>query len=121
MAAIEYDFDIVGGPFDGAPALAWIDDGEHPTPERIFVGVCGVGRHCGTSKCRRGAAHISFWLPEEDDRPMKNVYPYRKQEEFVQRVRGGGLSGRTVYAVGGLLDPRNFGEAARAPEPLVTA
>lgn len=112
---ITYDFVIVGGGFDGAPALAWRDDGKHPPPAKIFVGVCGEGMGCGTSKCRRGAAHISYWLPDEDGRPRR-AQCYSKQEEFIE---GGGdeLSGRAVYAIGGLLEPRNFGARAHEPVP----
>lgn len=109
-----YDFDIVGGAYDGAPALAWIDDGKHPCPPAIYVGVCGVGMDCGTSKCKPGASHISYWLPDEAGRPT-TAKPYRKQEEFVERDDAGELHGRAVYAVGGLLDPSNFGEKARVP------
>lgn len=111
---IAYDFDIVGGEFDGAPALAWLDDGKHPPPELIFVGVCAKGQHCGTSKCKRSVVHISYWLATEADRPTA-ARSYSKQDEHVVRVEGV-LKGRAIYAVGGLLDPRNFGQAARVPE-----
>lgn len=130
---IEYDFDIVGGEFDGAPMLrAWIDDGKHPVPDLIFVGVCGRGRDCGSSKCSTRVAHVSYWTPEEADRPVK-AQPYPKQTEYVRTdAESGEMAGRAVYAIGGLSDPRNFGEAAREPagadrglfapeEPLVTA
>lgn len=123
---IEYDFDIVGGEFDGAPALAWIDDGKHPPPELIFVGVCDVGTHCGSRKCSRQVAHVSYWTPDEA-RPT-GAQPYPKQSEFVRtEVQSGEMSGRAVYAIGGLTDPKNFGERAREPvgvgasDPLVTA
>lgn len=123
---ITYDFQIVGGGFDGAPQLAWQDDGRHPPPSVILVGVCGKGVHCGTTKCRRSAAHISYWTVDEDSIPA-NAQRYSKQSEHVGRVDGDedGLRGCVVYAVGGLLDPRNFGAKARVPipsaEPMVTA
>lgn len=111
---LPYDFVVVGGGFDGAPALVWVDDGKHPPPPVIFVGVCAKGMHCGTSKCRRNGAHVSYWLPEEDGIPS-HVERYRKQEEFVERdeAEEDGLRGQAVYAIGGLLDPRNFGAKAR--------
>lgn len=129
---IRYAFEVVGGPFDGAPGLLWNDDGKHPPPELIFVGVCGKGRGCGTSKCRTNVAHVSYWLPEEEDRPPDST-PYPKQNEFLLRdPHTEEMSGRAVYAIGGLSDPKNFGDAAREPagtrdvsyrraDPLVTA
>lgn len=113
---LTYDFQIVGGGFDGAPALAWRDDGKHPPPPAIFVGLCGKGVHCGTSKCRRGETHVSYWLPDEAERPH-GTQEYRKQTEHVVRDGDGGLEGRAVYAIGGLLDPRNFGARAHEPVP----
>lgn len=112
---LRYDFDIVGGEFDGAPGLAWLDDGKHPPPDLIFVGVCASGAHCGSAACRRAVAHVSWWERDEEGRPTK-AQPYSKQEEHVRRdEETGALSGRAVYAVGGLLDPSNFGAAAREP------
>jgi hypothetical protein len=108
-----YEFDIVGGGFDGAPGLAWLDDGKHPCPDSIFVGRCPVGQHCGSSKCSTSKAHVSFWTPDEQGRPLGAV-SYAKQSEFVVREDDGELAGRAVYALGGLLDPRNFGAAARS-------
>lgn len=124
-AVIVYDFDVVGGSFDGAPALAWQDDGRHPPPDVILVGVCDVGMTCGTSKCRRKAAHISYWLPEEDGVAL-GAQRYRKQEEFIQTraSEDDELRGRAVYVTGGLMEPANFGARAREPigaDSLVTA
>lgn len=111
---VEYDFDVVGGPYDGAPALAWRDDGKHPPPDVIFVGVCERGE-CGSSKCRgKRKAHVSYWTPDEDTMP-RDAVRYRKQNEFVKRDDEGELHGHAVYAIGGLMDPRNFGEMAREP------
>lgn len=112
---VEYDFDIVGGAYDGVPELAWRDDGRTPPPELIYVGVCPRGVHCGTVRCKRAVEHVSYWTPEEQTRPP-SAQPYRKQDEFVARDAADTLNGRAVYAVGGLLDPRNFGERARRPE-----
>lgn len=126
---IVYRFDIVGGPFDGAPGMSWLDDGKNPPPESIYVGVCRKGLHCGSSSCKRGAVHVSFWMKDEDGRPP-DAMPYPKENEFVQTdPESGEMRGRAVYAVGGLRDPRNFGESARQPvevggvksDPLVTA
>lgn len=110
---LTYDFDIVGGPFDGAPGMMWADDGKHPPPGVIYVGVCGKGTDCGSSACRLGAVHVSFWTANEDDRPT-SCFAYGKESEHVERT-GEELRGRVVYAVGGLSDPRNFGAKAREP------
>lgn len=121
---ILYRFEVVGGPFDGAPHLAWVGDDEHPPPETIIVGVCGVGVHCGTSKCRRAAPHVSWWEVGDPETPATQTARYRRQEVALLRDYDGELSGRAVYAIGGLMDPRNFGERARVPmgsDPLVTA
>lgn len=123
---ILYSFDVVGGPFDGAPHLAWIGDDEHPPPETIIVGVCGVGAHCGTSKCRRGSPHVSWWEVGDPETPATQAARYKRQDVSLLRGDDGDLSGRAVYAIGGLMDPRNFGAMAREPvragsDPLVTA
>lgn len=126
---IEYTFEVVGGPFDGVdlPAPAWADDGKHPCPALIFLGMCRQGA-CGSGRCRgRRITHVGYWLAEEPQRPA-DAHPYRLQREYVVRGEDDAgeetLKGRAVYAVGGLLDPRNFGTAARVPQasdPLVTA
>lgn len=109
-----YDFKIVGGGFDGAPGMRWRDNGRCPPPPVIFVGRCERGEHCGSSACRRAAVHISYWTEDEETRPRR-AQRYRKQEEFIERGEGDALSGSAVYAIGGLMDPRNFGEKAREP------
>lgn len=114
---LPYDFAIVGGPFDGAPGMQWLDDGKHPPPDLIFVSVCGKGRDCGSSSCRPSAKHIAYWTPDEE-RP-RDAISYRKQSEHVERCEAEAcivpLHGKAVYAIGGLLDPRNFGTVAREP------
>lgn len=117
-----YEFQLVGGSFDGAPGLKWIDDGDHEPPVAIFVGRCVGDRSCGMSACRRGKRHVAFWT-EEEDRPT-SCRRYVKQEEFVRRDDAGELRGTVIYAIGGLLNPQNFGERARVPvgeESRVTA
>lgn len=117
-----YGFQVVGGPYDGAPGLEWIDDGDHAPPAAIFVGRCRGDGTCGMRICRRGKRHVAYWTGEED-RPT-GCRRYEKQEEFVRRLEHDELRGTVVYAIGGLIDPRNFGERARVPEgadPLVTA
>lgn len=110
-----YRFDIVGGPYDGTEGLCWRDDGEHPPPDRILVGTCARGVTCGLKACSPARVHTAYWTADERDRPARTI-EYRKQEEFVERGEEGddALRGRVVYAVGGLLEPGNFGEAARA-------
>lgn len=119
-----FDFDIVGGPFDGAPGMKWLDDGEHPLPELIHVGICGKGAHCGSSACRRSARHVTYWTPDEEERPLGCV-GYAKENEFVQRGEDDALTGRAVYAIGGLTDPRSFTAteyaAAGGGPPVVAA
>lgn len=113
---IEFEFDVVGGPFDGAEGLHWRDDGKHPPPERIFLGVCRGTKLCGMRACRQGVEHVAFWTPDEETRPPGAV-AYRKQDEYVVRVETTDeLHGHAVYAIGGLLDPRNFGALAQVPE-----
>lgn len=123
MSEIEFEMDIVGGGFDGTPGLRWLDDGRHPPPPAILVGACTKGMCCGTEACRPTLAHVSYWTPDEATVPPGAV-SYRKQDEFIERDDAGAPKGRAVYAIGGLMDPRNFGASARVPagsEPLVTA
>lgn len=112
---IEYEFDIVGGGFDGVAGLSWRDDGKHPPPDLIYVGRCPKGQNCGMAACRPAKVHVAFWTPDEQARPPA-AQPYSKQQEFVVREEeGDALFGRAVYALGGLLDPRNFGAVAHLP------
>lgn len=117
---IVFSIEVVGGPFDGAPGMSWQDDGEHPPPDVIFVATCpGRGpATCGTGACQRARKrHVSYWTADEA-RP-NGAQSYAKQEEFVVRAQGEAddeLRGRAVYAVGGLLDPRNFGALAGVGE-----
>lgn len=117
---LRYGFVIVGGPYDGVEGMKWDDDGEHPTPTVILVGRCEKGDDCGAQSCTKKTAHVSFWLPDEKARPVKLVR-YEKQRDEV--VRGEKppheLTGRTTYAIGGLLDPRNFGALAHEPAGMV--
>lgn len=110
---IVYEIKVVGGGYDGAPGLRWLDDGKHPPPAQILVGVCKKGEHCGASVCNTKVTHISFWTTDEDDVPLA-TQRYEKQEEHVLRDDET-LDGQAVYAIGGLLDPRNFGAAAKVP------
>lgn len=107
-----YGFQVVGGPYDGTPGLEWIDDGDHAPPPAIFVGRCRGDGSCGMRICRKGKPHVAYWTPEED-RPT-GCRRYEKQEEFVRRLDDE-LRGTVVYAIGGLMDPRNFGSTARLP------
>jgi hypothetical protein len=117
---IVFAIEVVGGAFDGAPGMSWYDDGEHPLPDVIYLDVCpGRGpASCGGQACRRARKrHVGYWTAEEE-RPA-GAQPYSKQEEFVIRDELADdddftLRGRAIYAVGGLLDPRNFGAVAGA-------
>lgn len=111
---IEYVVEIIGGPFDGSAVPRWNGDHESPPPKVILVGTCPKGRDCGAAMCSRGlAAHTSYWAPGEKDVPVGAV-AYEQQDEFVARIVGL-LTGTAIYAIGGLLDPRNFGERAKEP------
>lgn len=115
MAEIEYKFSIVGGRWEGVEGLYWIDNGGHPTPSVILVGECAKGVDCGASACRRGKVeHVSFWTPDEDDRPLR-VQRYEKERDELHVDDEGELHGKTTYAIGGLLDPRNRGALAHTP------
>lgn len=112
---ILFAIEVVGGQFDGVPGMSWVDDGEHPPPDLIFVGSCpGRGRaSCGSYRCRQARKrHVSYWTAEEE-RPAA-AQSYAKQDVFVERDGEDELCGRAVYALGGLLDPRNFGAVAAA-------
>lgn len=109
---IVYDLNIIGGDFDGTPGLQWRDDGSMELPALIHVGVCATGMDCGSSACKLRVAHVSFWTVDEDEQPTRYVR-YTKENVYVERDDEGDVHGRADYAVGGLLDPRNFGEAAR--------
>lgn len=124
-----FRLNIVGGPFDGARGLAWIDDGEHPPPDRIFLGVCGQGRDCGLSVCAPGLRHVAYWTADED-RPSGCI-SYRKENEYVERndeEPQDRFHGHAVYVIGGLLLPGDRAEEEFATGgtfvpsgPLVTA
>jgi hypothetical protein len=119
MADLVYHLEIVGGPFDGIAGMRWMDDGKHPPPELIYVGICVKGVNCGSQQCSKRVAHPSYWEPHEESRPPDG-HPYEKQNEFVERAEtsdGDELVGRAVYAVGGLREPKNFGAKAREPIP----
>lgn len=103
-----YSIEVVGGPYDGAPGLKWLDDGRHPLPDVILLGRCPGNRLCGARRCPT-SGHAYYWTLDEDRRPVKTAR-YEKQSEFVERDDEGVLRGRGVYAIGGLLDPRSFGE-----------
>jgi hypothetical protein len=121
---VVFEFDVVGGPFDGAPHLRWRADGRHPCPPTIIVGTCENGA-CGSEVCRgKEAAHVSYWTVEERAGAPKDALAYSKQDEAIGTGEDGELAGRATYAVGGLLDDRNFrGRVAlpTSPAPLVTA
>lgn len=114
---MDYKIEIIGGRYDGVPGLYWTADGSHPLPERILVGSCGKGVNCGLQGvCRKDRTHVSYWLPEEDH--PATAQAYEKQNEYVARNEtstGDALTGRAVYAIGGLKDPKNFGAAAKEP------
>lgn len=105
--SIYYSLRIVGGPFDGVPGMAWVDDGRHPLPDGLLVGVCPVGVHCGTSLCRPREEHVSYWLPDEEGQPPRLTYYEKQPDEHVRRGDAGELRGVATYAIGGLLDPQS--------------
>jgi hypothetical protein len=109
MPAIDYTFELVGGGFDGAPVPRWCDGGRPLQPPAfVFVAVCRPGQRCGSEACRgTDLLHVSWWEADEDV-PIA-AQKYERQEVFVERDE----AGRAIYAIGGLLDPRNFGETAR--------
>lgn len=114
MPELMFAMEVVGGPYDGAPALRWLDDGKHPPPEWIMVGRCRKSSPCGAQSCPR-REHVAYWTPKEREAWPARAMRYEKQEEFVDRTDAGELRGRAVYAIGNLLDPRCFGEVARTP------
>jgi hypothetical protein len=110
---------IVGGPFDGAEVPGFMSGSMAPVPpEKIMVGQCPPGNDCGSKSCRKGRSdHISWWEPREGRHPDAAA-AYVKESESVSRFEGFGkveLRGLVVYAIGGLTEPKNFGEKAREP------
>lgn len=123
---IDYKFVIVGGRWEGVEGLHWHDDGEHHTPQVILVGTCERGRNCGSSSCGVRVEHVSFWTPDEEERPLRVQRYEKERDEVIRDPDSGALSGKTTYAIGGLLDPRNRGALAHVPagspfEPLTYA
>jgi hypothetical protein len=107
---IQYRMEIVGGPFDGAPGMSWRDDGAHPPPRVVLVGVCPGDGSCnsGSEHCARTRKkHTYYWLPDEGTAP-KRATKYELQDSFIEPERMTGLRavpGRAVYVLGGLLLP----------------
>jgi hypothetical protein len=110
---IDYLMEIVGGPFDGVGGMRWHDDGEHPPPDLILVGVCRGDGSCNSalsSECAaKGQKHPYFWLPGEPTMPPK-VVVYELSENFIEPDDGAMKRtpwriGRAVYVIGGLLLP----------------
>lgn len=58
----------IGGPFDGAKGLVWLDDGEERAlPEQLHVGYCRGDGVCGIAWCspnHQGGAHLAAWDAE---------------------------------------------------------
>lgn len=114
---IEYRMEIVGGPFDGTRGMRWYDDGEHPVPEAILVGVCPGDGLCAAREesCRRqGKAHVYFWLTSEQKHPVK-VRKYELSDSFLdpeeESPRAQHYIGRAIYVIGGLALPQARNES----------
>lgn len=110
---IEYRMEIVGGPFDGTAGMRWRDDGDHPPPELILLGVCPGDGSCNSGARRMCAQkrkrHPYFWLPDEGSMPTK-VVVYELSESFVEPHADEPMAlypGRAIYVIGGLLLPRD--------------
>lgn len=109
---IEYRMEIVGGPFDGLRGMKWRDDGDHPLPEIILLGMCPGNGSCGASPAgaceRKGAKHPYFWTATESNRPSK-VTPYELSEHFIEPHAEAGIRiapARAIYTIGGLQLPK---------------
>jgi hypothetical protein len=111
---IVYRIEIVGGPFDGVQGMAWHDDGEHPAPELILLGICPGDRSCGSrghTTCAqvRGRKHPYYWQPEELSRPAK-VVAYELSDSYVlergEKTPAHETPGRAIYVIGGLNGPQ---------------
>lgn len=114
---IAYRIELVGGPFDGAgvtgaePAMNWLDDGEHPLPEMILVGVCPGNGACDSTareRCERTRRkHTYFWLPGEAGRPAR-VSAYELSDSYRQgevKAKASEYPGRAIYTISGLQLP----------------
>lgn len=108
---IDYRMEIVGGPFDGAQGLRWRDDGEHPPPGRVLLGVCPGNGSCNSFAsidcAEKRRPHTYFWLVDEREHPTR-VTLYELQDSFIEPEEMENLRvvpGRAIYAIGGLLLP----------------
>lgn len=103
QSTLRYSFELVGGPFDGAPSLCWNDDGAHPTPDAIFVAQCRGRGECGTCPESYRARHVSYWVEGLEDVPERAL-EYRKEDEHVVHVGRPEMPnpyvGRTRYVFG---------------------
>lgn len=123
---IDYRMEIVGGPYDGTPGMRWRDDGEHPPPEIVLLGICRGDGACNSFAARDCAQqkkkHPYFWLPDEPNRPPR-VTVYELQDNFIEPQETASIKivpGRAVYVIGGLLLPSGRGLDVELPEELVT-
>jgi hypothetical protein len=115
MGLIVYQMEVVGGPFDGCGGMRWHDDGEHPVPELILMGVCPGNGSCGSreeDRCARlHKKHPYYWLPQEDAQPTRTC-EYELSESFIepeapiQRRPSKVYAARAIYVIGGLQLPR---------------
>lgn len=112
-----YRLELVGGPYDGAPGFKWRDDGEHPPPERIYVGRCPGRGLCGDVTCGRGEQHPAYWI-ELEDVPVRTIAYEKQAESVIRREHDEGfrLDGEATYAMGGLnlLGTMDFAELVPA-------
>lgn len=102
---VPYRLEVVGGPWDGVGGFSWFDDGEHPPPAEIFVGVCPGDGSCASPGCRPGKRHPAFWTDEEAEDTPRSTVKYEKQDEYVKRVEYASrdvFEGVAVYVRGGL-------------------
>lgn len=113
MSVIVYRMEVVGGPYDGCGGMRWVDDGEHPVPELILLGVCRGNGQCRAGEsaacARNGKRHPYYWLPEEPERPPRTT-PYELSESYLLPEEPQGrvqqYPGRAIYVIGGLHLPR---------------
>jgi hypothetical protein len=110
---IAYSIEIVGGPFDGAGGMNWLDDGGLPPPEFIMVGVCPGDGSCKAHyerPCKeRARQHTYFWLPREPGMPARTSM-YELSDSFLMpegQAPRSEIPGKAIYTIHGLQLPRS--------------
>ena len=116
---VMYDLQLVGGQYDAQKGLQWRDDGVHPVPEVILVGICPGDGMCFADEreCMAkagGAQHPAYWLPDEEWMPELTTR-YEKERDHVYRDVHGAYAGVATFVIRGLMLPEAMTQSTTAP------